>query len=105
LALWSARAAVEDDPATRDSTWGYDDLMDSYYAQLTRNGHGDDDGTDVWITPGASWPAIHHADVLAEVIVEATGAPLDDVRAAMAASPSAGADLPGRWQSNGMDAP
>jgi hypothetical protein len=89
----------------RLSTWGYDDLMDSYYAQLTCNGHSDDDGPDVWITPGSSWPAIHHAEVLAEAIVEATGAPLDDVRAAMAASPTAGADLPGWWQPHGIDAP
>jgi hypothetical protein len=39
--------------------------MDSRYARLTRNGHGDDHGPDVWITPRSSWPAIHHAEVLA----------------------------------------
>jgi hypothetical protein len=72
------------------STWGYDDLMGSYYAQLTRNGHTDDDGPDVWITPGPAWPAVHHADVLAELIAEATGAPLQDVRAAMDDSSGAG---------------
>jgi hypothetical protein len=76
------------------STWGYDDLMGSFYAQLTRNGHSDDDGPDVWITPGSSWPAIHHADVLAELIAETTGATLADVRAAMDADPDAGVDLP-----------
>jgi hypothetical protein len=36
-------------------TWGYDDLMGSFYAQLTRNGHTDVAGPDVWIMPGPAW--------------------------------------------------
>jgi hypothetical protein len=47
----------------------------SFYAQLTRNGHSDDDEPDVWITPGSAWPAVHHTDVLAELIAEATATP------------------------------
>ena len=78
--------------------------MGSFYAQLTRNGHSDDDGPDVWITPGSSWPAIHHADVLAELIAEATGAPLQDVRAAMDADPDAGVELPA-WRPPRHDGP
>lgn len=37
------------------STWGYDSGMGSFYAQLTCDTSSDDDGPDVWVTPGV-WP-------------------------------------------------
>lgn len=64
------------------STWGYDSGLDSYYAQLTRNGNSDDDGPDIWITP-PRWPAIPHPDALARVIADATGTDVTTVHTAM----------------------
>lgn len=66
------------------STWGYDDGMASYYAQLTRNDSSDDNGPDIWISPGRGrWPAVDSADRLAELIADATSTPLATVRTAM----------------------
>jgi hypothetical protein len=65
------------------STWGYDDLMGSYYAQLTRNGQSDDDGPEIWLTPPLV-PVLRSQEELAALIAERTGAHLAAVRQAMA---------------------
>lgn len=52
------------------STWGQDD--DYFFAQLTRNGHPDDDGPGVWITPPGH-PAYPDAPALGRAISAVTG--------------------------------
>ena len=65
------------------SIWGYDTGLRSFFAQLTRNGNSDDDGPDVWITPGADFPAVTSPAQLQALIAGATGAKAADVTAAM----------------------
>lgn len=64
------------------STWGYDDGIGSFYAQLTRNGGNDDNGPEVWITP-PRYPAITRSAQLATLITQTTGAAFTDVREAL----------------------
>jgi hypothetical protein len=63
------------------STWGLDEMTDSYYAQLTRNGHSDDDGPEIWITPPSE--IVDSENQLARLIAERTGASLDNVQTAL----------------------
>uniref|UniRef100_UPI003F49816A hypothetical protein n=1 Tax=Amycolatopsis sp. CA-096443 TaxID=3239919 RepID=UPI003F49816A len=65
------------------STWGYDSGTGSFFAQLTRNGNNDDNGPDIWITPGASFPAVTAPAHLRPLIASSTGAAAADVTAAM----------------------
>jgi len=64
------------------STWGYDEGVGSFYAQLTRNGHSDDDGPELWLTPLAI-PVVRSPEELADIIARRTAVPLTDVLAAM----------------------
>lgn len=50
------------------STWGWDEQLGCYYAQLTRDGNSDADGPDVWITPGRRFPRVTSVDILAPMI-------------------------------------
>ena len=60
------------------SIWGYDERMDGYFAELTRNGGDDSNGPEVWLAP-----AIPSEDALARLIAEKTGAAVPAVREAM----------------------
>ncbi|MEV0074337.1 hypothetical protein [Amycolatopsis sp. NPDC050768] len=62
---------------------GYDSGTRSFFARLTRNGNSDDDGPDVWITPGPRFPPVTSTAQLQAVIAQATGAGATDVAAAM----------------------
>jgi hypothetical protein len=64
------------------STWGID--ADDFYALLTRNGHSDDNGPDLAITP-ANHPTCRTAHELGTAIAQATGAQPATVLHAMAA--------------------
>jgi hypothetical protein len=64
------------------STWGWDDGVGSYYAQMTRNGKSDANGPEIWITP-PTFPAIMSPEALAEAIAHATGEDLQAVQRAM----------------------
>ena len=64
------------------STWGWDDGMGCFYAQLTRNGESDANGPGIWITP-PTWPQATTATQLATLIAAATGADLHAVQVAM----------------------
>jgi hypothetical protein len=64
------------------STWGID--TDYFYAQLTRNGHSDDNGPDFAITP-PNYPTCGTAHQLAAAISRVTGAEPATVLHAMAA--------------------
>jgi hypothetical protein len=68
------------------STWGYDDGIASFYAQLWRN-PGDTDAPDIWLSgvdPRYPWPGC-----LALAIVDATGRdPLSVIRALGIAAPA-----------------
>ena len=63
------------------STWGLDEMMDGYFARLTRNGHSDDDGPEIWITPARE--VVGSENHLARLIAERAGVPLDQVKTAM----------------------
>jgi hypothetical protein len=65
------------------STWGWDDGLGCFYAQLTRNGNSDDNGPDVWITRGRYPLTITELTVLAPAIALATGVDVEQVEAAM----------------------
>lgn len=65
------------------SIWGYDSGVSSFVAQLTRNGNSDDDGPEVWITPGASYPVVASLALLQGLIANATSVAAADVAAAM----------------------
>ncbi len=69
------------------STWGYDDGIGSFYAQLWRN-PGDTDAPEIWLSgvdPRYPWPGC-----LALAVVEATGRdPVSVVRALGIAAPAA----------------
>ncbi|MFI6031635.1 hypothetical protein [Amycolatopsis magusensis] len=65
------------------SIWGYDSGTGSFFAQLTRNGNSDDDGPDVWITPGATFPVVTSPVQLQALITNVTGAAATDVIVAM----------------------
>ena len=65
------------------SIWGWDDGLGCFYAQLTRNGNSDDDGPDVWITPGPRFTTITEIDALATTISTAIGVGALEVRVAM----------------------
>ena len=68
------------------STWGYDDGQASYFAQLWRNGVGEDRcPPHIWITPGAVTPPIESLGELVARIAAATDVTPGEVRAAMAA--------------------
>jgi len=64
------------------STWGYDSGTGSFFAQLTNNNSSDDDGPDVWITPG-QYPVISNPGQLQTQIAGATGATASVVAEAM----------------------
>jgi hypothetical protein len=64
------------------STWGYDPPLESFYAQLTRNGESDDDGPEIWITPPV-YPNLRRPEDLALAIARATGVDLTVVHSAM----------------------
>lgn len=64
------------------SIWGFDAGTGSFFAQLTRNGNTDENGPDVWITPGR-YPTITNPSELANLIARATGATAAAVAAAM----------------------
>lgn len=65
------------------STWGYDSGIGSFYAQLTRNGQSDDNGPEIWITPGGRYPIISTPSELATTVATEVGAELPHVHAAM----------------------
>lgn len=65
------------------SIWGYDPGTQSFYAQLTHNNNTDDDGPDVWITPGTAWPVINSTHELSGYIARATGEPTSTIKSAM----------------------
>jgi hypothetical protein len=65
------------------SVWGYDSGTSSFFAQLTRNGNSDDDGPDVWITPGARFPVVSSPAQLQALIAEVSGATSAAVATAM----------------------
>ncbi|MEU3622807.1 hypothetical protein BS329_09635 [Amycolatopsis coloradensis] len=65
------------------STWGYDSGIGSFFAQLPRNGNSDDDGPDVWITPGAGFPVVTSPAQLQALIASSTGTATADVTSAM----------------------
>jgi hypothetical protein len=64
------------------SIWGYDPPLETFYAQLTRDGTSDDDGPEIWITP-PTYPDVRSAGDLALLIAKATGAGLAAGRTAM----------------------
>ncbi|MER7009465.1 hypothetical protein ABT297_41350 [Dactylosporangium sp. NPDC000555] len=64
------------------STWGWDDGVGSYYAQMTGNGKSDANGPEIWITP-PTFPEIMSPAALAEAIARATGENLGAVQRAM----------------------
>lgn len=62
------------------STWGWDDMAGSWYAQLTRNGGDDSNGPEIWLS-GAPTPFTTEVELMA-AIVQCTGAdPLDVLNA------------------------
>jgi hypothetical protein len=64
------------------STWGYDDQLASFYAQLTRNGNSDDDGPEIWLSP-PRYPVLASEAQLRAAIAECTGTPVEDVARAL----------------------
>jgi hypothetical protein len=68
------------------SVWGWDPSLETFYAQLVRQGRDPiDDGLDHWITP-PTYPKITRPAALAEVIAKVIGLDVATVRAAMNAS-------------------
>jgi hypothetical protein len=65
------------------SIWGYDSGTSSFFAQLTRNGNSDDNGPDVWITPGPRFPVVTSPAQLQALIADVVGATAADVAVAM----------------------
>lgn len=66
------------------SIWGYDEVLGSFYAQLTRNDVGEDPVTgraNLWL--GSTPTELPSGDALVAAIAEAVGADGRAVRAAM----------------------
>jgi hypothetical protein len=83
--MMAMRKALFLDGWDERSTWGYDEGQASWFAQLWRNGLGEERGAPhTWITPGPVTPPIETLTELVTRIASATNASPAEIRAAMA---------------------
>jgi hypothetical protein len=68
-------------PWHQQSTWGYDDQAQTFYAQLTSNTGSDENAPEIWLS-GVPRP-ITSQDELARLIAVRTGSAMDQVVEAM----------------------